>query len=124
VRNRSVIAVALAGMIAIPAAAGAQFTTFVQPPPRPADKVVVVGTDTVGRVIDSTAVVTADNMRAWVDSAAGDIVPPRDTIVQTTTVRGFVDGSRAPNTATSLPMLLVLGAGAVGAGALLLRSRA
>jgi hypothetical protein len=120
---RGIIAVALAAVIAVPAVGSAQFTTFVQPP-RPVETVLVVGTDTVGRVIDTTEVVTADNMRAWVDSAAGDIVPPRDTVVPVVTARGFVDGARAPNTATSLPMLLLLGAGALGAGALLLRTRA
>jgi hypothetical protein len=122
VTNRGIIAVALAAALAVPAGAGAQFTTFVQPPPRPAPLTATI--DTVGGVIDTTTMVTADNMRAWVDSVAGDIVPRRDTTWRETTTRGFVDGSRAPDTATTLPVLLILGASAVGAGMILLRTRA
>jgi hypothetical protein len=120
--NRGIIAVALVAAMAAPAAASAQFTTFVQPPPRPAPLTATV--DTIGGVIDTTTMVTADNMRAWVDSVAGDIVPPRDTTWRETTTRGFVDGARAPNTATTLPMLLILGMSAIGIGVVLLRMRA
>lgn len=107
-----------------PVAAAAQFTTFVAPPER-VDTIVV--TDTViAPAVDSAEAI--DNMKAWVDSAAGgaldldsvgvpapEAVPPGDVFTD--------DGLPAPDTATPLPTILTLGAGAIAAGALLLRRR-
>lgn len=104
-----------------PAAADAQFTTFVAPPPR-VDTVVV---DSI-RTADSVSSASVANMKAWVDSAAGDAIDL--SAVDSTPVvadRGdvFGDGLPAPDTATPLPTILTLGAGAIAAGAFLLRRR-
>lgn len=107
-----------------PGAASAQFTTFVAPPPK-VDTVIVVDTlVAAGPTADSLARANINNMKAWVDSAAGDAVDLRTDPVASTPVPQpgyFADGSPAPNTATPLPMLVLLGAGAIGAGAVLLR---
>jgi hypothetical protein len=108
----------------LPAAAAAQFTTFVAPPER-VDTVIVF--DTV-RVADADSVSRAsiNNMKAWVDSAAGDAVDLRTVTDSPTTpdrVPAFTDGAPAPDTATPLPLLLTLGAGAIGVGTVLLRRR-
>lgn len=114
---------ALVALAPLPAAA--QFTTFVAPPPK-VDTVIVADTVVVaGPTADSLARANINNMKAWVDSAAGDAVdlreqtslpplPPADT---------FVDGAPAPDTATPLPMLLIVGVGAIGAGTYLVRRR-
>lgn len=129
VTSRRLIA-SLALVALAPAPAAAQFTTFVSPPPK---------VDTL-IVLDSAGVPTADsvsrasiaNMKAWVDSAAGNAVDlaAADTIPATTPATTpapggevFGDGIPAPDTATPLPLLLTLGAGAIGAGAYLLRRR-
>jgi hypothetical protein len=79
-------------------------------------------------------------MKAWVDSAAGDIVVNRvDSTGRPVAATGpvtsgaatpsaestaaFRDGARAPDTATWLPLIVLIGTGAVGAGVLLLRWR-
>lgn len=105
-----------------PVAADAQFTTFVSPPQR-VDTIVL--TDTVIRTADSAGTSVA-NMKAWVDSAAGNAVDL--SAIDTTPVaapRGdvFGDGLPAPDTATPLPMILTAGVGAIAAGAFLLRRR-
>lgn len=108
-----------------PGAAAAQFTTFVAPPPK-VDTVIVADTAVVvtAPTADSLARANINNMKAWVDSAAGDAVDLRTEPVAVAPMPEpgyFADGSPAPNTATPLPLLVVLGAGAIGAGALLLR---
>jgi hypothetical protein len=66
-------------------------------------------------------------MKAWVDSAAGDAVDLRERTATSTPLPPagdvFTDGAPAPDTATPLPLLMALGAGALGAGAALLRRR-
>lgn len=112
-----------------PGAAAAQFTTFVAPPPR-VDTVIVADTlVTAPPSADSVARASINNMKAWVDSAAGDAVDLRaETSTGAATPAApaagvFTDGAPAPDTATPLPMILALGAGAMGAGAFLLRRR-
>lgn len=110
-----------------PVTATAQFTTFVAPPPR-VDTVIVKDT-LVARAptADSLARANIQNMKAWVDSAAGDAVDLRERTATSTPLppQGdvFADGAPAPDTATPLPLLLALGAGAIGAGSALLRRR-
>lgn len=120
--------IALIALIALtPAAAAAQFTTFVAPSER-VDTVIVTDT-VVAPTADSVSRASINNMKAWVDSAAGGAVeldslaPVTDTAFNTAPGEVFPDGMPAPDTATPLPMILTLGAGAIGAGALLLRRR-
>ena len=130
--------------ILLPAGVEAQFTTFtpprqrtdttVRPAPTPAQQQVAA---------DSVARVTITNMKAWVDSAAGDVVVNRPDstgrpvaatgpVTLGTTPRvatpaestlAFRDGARAPDTATYLPLLILVGTGAIGVGVVLLRWR-
>jgi hypothetical protein len=71
---------------------------------------------------DSVAQVTMTNMKAWVDSAAGVTVPahvgdsiPADDPGRPVTTT-FVDGSVAPDTASNLPALGLLGVLAIAFG--------
>ena len=109
----------LALVALVPLVAEAQFTTFVEPPKR-VDTVVVV--DTIAVAADSARV--AENLKAWVDSAAGGAVDLRDTLaIDTRTGDVLREGVPAPDTATTLPLMLVAGAGGIAAGAFLLRRR-
>lgn len=94
---------------------------------------------------DSVAKETLTDMKAWVDSAASTIAAvPRpaapdsvrtaaavgpDTAASRRTTRSssgdvaFQDGGRAPNTATPLPLIVLAGLGALGAGLVLLLRR-
>ena len=107
-----------------PGAAAAQFTTFVAPPPK-VDTVIVADTLVVAApTADSLARANINNMKAWVDSAAGDAVDLRTDPVEATPLPQpgyFADGAPAPDTATPLPLIVLLGAGAIGAGAVLIR---
>src|SRR5687768_13602809 len=137
--------VVLAFSTLLPAGASAQFTTFVTPPRPRVDSASTPATPAQQRVAaDSVARVAITNMKAWVDSAAGDVVVNRTDSTgrpiaapgpvtsgavtpagrdaaapESTTV--FRDGARAPDTATWLPLLLLIGTSAVGVGVLLLR---
>ena len=119
------LAASLALVALAPAAAAAQFTTFVAPPER-VDTIVLTDTLVVAR---DSAAASINNMKAWVDSAAGGAVDLRRrteipaAVTDTATGDVFADGAPAPNTATPLPMLLTLGVGAMGAGVVLLRRR-
>jgi hypothetical protein len=133
--------VILAFSTLVPATAASQFTTFVTPPRQRADSARAVATPAQrAAAADSTARVAITNMKAWVDSAAGDIVVNRvDSTGRPVAATGpvtsgastqraestaaFRDGARAPDTATWLPLIVLIGTGAVGAGVLLLRFR-
>jgi hypothetical protein len=123
----------------LPATALGQFTTFVTPPRPRVDSASIRQTPAQQAVTaDSIARVTITNMKAWVDSAAGDVVVNRTdstgrpvaasgpvttgqtpTVAESTTV--FREGARAPDTATWLPLLVLIGTGALGVGFVLLR---
>jgi hypothetical protein len=131
----------------LPATALGQFTTFSTPPRPRADSATKVATPAQQRAAaDSVTRVAITNMKAWVDSAAGDIVVNRvDSAGRPVAATGavtsgavtpggrdaasaestsvFRDGARAPDTATWLPLLVLVGAGAVGVGVLVLRWR-
>jgi hypothetical protein len=131
----------------LPAAASGQFTSYA-PPPRPrADSATAVATPAQQqRSADSVSRVAITNMKAWVDSAAGDIVVNRvDSAGRPVAADGpvtsgvvtpaarkaaspestsvFREGARAPDTATWLPLLVLVGSGALGLGVVLLRWR-
>ena len=123
----------LLALFAVPGAS-AQFTGLVTPPPRPAPPVELIAR--AGDVqADTTAAARMTDMKAWVDSAAVAVAAqsPQDTtappaVVVTPVapvpheeVSAFRDGAPAPDTATPLPALLLLGAGLVAGGAALRR---
>jgi hypothetical protein len=125
----------LAALLAAPAAS-AQFTGLVTPPPRPAPPAEIVAR--AGDVsADTTIARRMTDMKAWVDSAAVAVAAqaPQDTtappvIVETPPavvpppqqeVTAFREGAPAPDTATPLPALLLLGAALVAGGAALRR---
>jgi hypothetical protein len=134
--------VVLAFSTLLPATAAGQFTTFVTPPRQRADSAKPVGTPAQqAAAADSVARVSITNMKAWVDSAAGDVVVNRvdstgrpvaatgpvtsgaATPVGAESTSAFRDGARAPDTASWLPLLVLAGTGAIGVGVLLLRWR-
>jgi hypothetical protein len=125
----------IAALLAAPGAS-AQFTGLVTPPPRPAAPVEMIAA--AGAVdADTTAAARMSDMKAWVDSAAVAVAAqaPQDTatppvVIETPVaaepapqqeVTAFQEGAPAPNTATVLPALLLLGAGLVAGGAALRR---
>jgi len=119
--------------------ASAQFTTYVPPQPRRVDSAAVVAVGDSARApvsADSAQRLAITNMKAWVDSAAGDVTGRRLTATEhetgvggttTATTRSatstFRDGGTAPNTASPLPTLALFGAGALAVGVLLLRRK-
>jgi LPXTG-motif cell wall-anchored protein len=124
-------------MVASPAAA--QFTTVVAPP----KKAPVVATAdprvTNPAPRDTGRRATLQEMSAWVDSVAGtspsvaaapqvvdsatgDVAIPAPAKTETGTQR-FTDGARAPNTASPLPGILLLGLASMASGAALLVTR-
>jgi hypothetical protein len=126
----------IAALLAAPGAS-AQFTGLVTPPPRPAAPVEMIAA--AGAVdADTTAAARMTDMKAWVDSAAvavaaqapQDTATPPPVVIETPAaaepapqqeVTAFQEGAPAPNTATVLPALLLLGAGLVAGGAALRR---
>ncbi len=139
-------AAAVVTLFAVPASA--QFTGVVMPPPaKPSPVVAQSATQSLGERRDSAARVTMTNMKDWVDSAAATLgvaaapapapvdsaqspvaaVPaapavqhPASHSAETTEFR---EGARAPNTATPVPMLALLGLVSLVAGLWLLRRR-
>ena len=118
---------ALALIAGMPGIAGAQFTTFIPPVNKKADsvKAAVVAEQKVQQ--DSIATAKMTNMKTWVDSAAGIMPTPTtaaDSLAATlpppvpTSLDSamFANGTRAPATASMLPLLLLIGLGFVGAG--------
>jgi DNA uptake protein ComE-like DNA-binding protein len=116
-----------------PVAASAQFTTFVAPPRKAVDSAKQAIVAERRAQSDSATRMTLTNMKAWVDSAAGVGIPASaaDTAaaaVQTpagqtppaTSTTTFSNGVVAPDTASQLPLILLVGVGAFSAGLLLL----
>jgi hypothetical protein len=114
-------------IIAVPASA--QFTTFIAPPSPVKDSIKTAALASQRSVADSITRSQITDMKTWVDSAAGlpQVRPPdtairRDTTppVATTVSNGVV----APETASFLPLLLVLGVSLMLLGAVLMRRQA
>ncbi|HEX4682996.1 MAG TPA: hypothetical protein VH277_09820 [Gemmatimonadaceae bacterium] len=118
----------IAAFAGVPSIASAQFTTFIPPKNVVADsaKAVVVAQQKLQADSISHAQIT--DMRTWVDSAAG--VAPAPTTVSdsvASSVSGtaaettsFQNGTRAPMTASSLPLVALIGAAALLLGTFLL----
>ena len=129
----------------LPGLAAGQFTTFTPPRPR-VDTTRVAPTPAQQQAaVDSVARVTITNMKAWFESAAGDIVVIRTdsagrpvaatgpvtsgsatagrTAAAAESTMTFRDGARAPDTATYLPLFVLVGTGALAVGVVLLRWR-
>lgn len=127
--------------------ASAQFTAVVAPPP-PTRKAqaAVAHADSASRNVgarDSANATRLTDMKTWVDSAtvaltgqavtapataldtAADVAPKAAAAATPaqTAEPAMHDGARAPDTATPLPTLALIGTGALGAGLLLLRRR-
>jgi hypothetical protein len=68
----------LASFIAAPAAAQAQFATFIPPKPKVSDSVAAAQAMAQKAKADSATAKRIANMKTWVDSAAG--LPPRSTV--------------------------------------------
>lgn len=128
------LSVIVTALLAVPVAS-AQFTGLVTPPPRPAPPVELIA-EGGAIATDTTAAARMSDMKAWVDSAAVAVAAqaPQDTatppvVVETPAaepapqqdVTAFQEGGPAPDTATALPALLLLGAGLVAGGAALRR---
>jgi hypothetical protein len=135
----------LALLAGLPTMVWAQFTTFIPPQKNnkltePAKAVVAVARDTART--DTIARMKLTDMKAWVDSAAGSVVPPATAPkppepVPTTPAApthdtasiGFVSrdsalrvrhGTRAPATASDLPLFALIGSAALAVGTVLL----
>lgn len=123
--NRWIVALVL--VAAAPAAAAAQFTTFIAPPNPVKDSIKAVVVAAQKAVSDSITHAQITDMKTWVDSAAGVAAIPaidttlgvRGTTTKTTTV--VSNGVAAPATASPLPFLLVFGGSAMLLGLALLR---
>ena len=122
-------ALVVAALVTIASGLDAQITTYIAPPKPAMTPQMVAAADSVRR--DSVAAVATTSMKAWVDSAAGVSIPERvgDSTVadpgKPDMTTSFSDGSLAPNTASILPALGIVGlaAGLAGAGLLLRRPR-
>lgn len=103
-----------------PAAAAAQFTTFIAPPNPIKDSIKAAVIAEQKASADSVTRAQIANMKTWVDSAAGVVVPASDTAMVVTTITGTGDtvttirtttsnGMVAPDTASAVPFLLATG---------------
>ena len=116
-------------MLMCAAQLSAQITTYVAPP-RPAQPSAeaIATADSIRR--DSVTQLSMRNMKEWVDSAAGVPVPAYDTAVTVvrdsaghTAVTTFSNGTVAPETASDLPTLAILGIVGLVVGAGLLANK-
>jgi LPXTG-motif cell wall-anchored protein len=125
--------------------ASAQFTGVVVPPKaKPAPAADSAVTRTIAETRDSVTQVHLGNMKDWVDSAASTlgVVPAAPAATDTAAIRApaaqvpaqqpaapargtteFREGATAPNTATPIPLLALLGLSSLVAGLWLVRRR-
>lgn len=121
----------------MPAAAAAQFTTFIPPQAKVADSAKAAVAAQKTAQADTSLNTRLTNLKTWVDSAAGVAAPstqakdslaiptPDSAAVSTSPTNpsdtaALRHGARAPETASDLPMLALIGAVTLGLGALLL----
>lgn len=115
--------------IAIPQVGRAQFTTFIPPRAKAADSIKATAAVAQKAKTDSAVNAQLTNMKTWVDSAAGVVAPPiaaTDTAAAPPTVPVAaadptipVAGTRAPATASNLPLIALTGFGLLVAGTIL-----
>ena len=132
-RARDILALgAILTLTAVPAAA--QFTTVVAPPKRETPAEV---TQAAQAAADTSRRTALRDMSAWVDSVAGAPAPMVTAPVvdsaagvveaapepRAAATERFSEGARAPDTATALPFVLLLGLTSLGAGIALLVTR-
>ena len=138
----------VSALVAAPAAA--QFTAVVAPPKPKVEPVAIAALPAAAKT-DSLVKVTMTNMKDWVDSAAASLGAAVTPALADTTARAgtpplavparpaapvapvapppahatteFRDGAPAPNTATPLPLVALLGALTLASGLWLLRPR-
>lgn len=124
-------------IVGLPAAAAAQFTTFIPPQTKPADSVRAPVATQKAVQPDTSLSTRLTNLKTWVDSAAGvaaapkaaqDSLPAKKPVptvsdsatAKTSDTATMRNGERAPATASDLPMMALIGSVALGLGALLL----
>ena len=117
-------------LVATPATAKAQFTTFIPPKNKAQDSVKAAVVAQQKAQADSVTAAALTNMKTWVDSAAGIVAPTThaDSVMRADSLATaaaenstFRDGSRAPSTASPLPFLALIGATCLAMGVGLLR---
>lgn len=116
---------ALVLVAAFPVVASAQFTTYVPPASR-SDSVHAAVVAEQKAQSDSITHTTLTNMKAWVDSAAGVATTTTDTMAAATaneTTTSFRNGALAPNTASPLPLIALIGLAALSIGTVMLAGR-
>lgn len=137
----------LALLAGLPTMTWAQFTTFIPPSSKVVDSVKTAAVAQAQARTDSVMRIKLTDMKAWVDSAAGSVVSPtaadlaptpkatptrtpipappkRDTAAfpraAADSVLRLRHGTRAPNTASDLPMLALIGSIALAIGTIML----
>ena len=137
---RRLIILALLG--ALPTISWAQITTFIPPQTKAAEAAKTVALARERARTDSVMRIRLSDMKAWVDSAAGSVAVPNTatdpaatpttartvTVIDTARVSATVPdsvvrvhhGARAPDTASDLPMLALIGAIALAIGTVML----
>lgn len=116
---------ALVLVASLPAIASAQFTTYVPPASR-TDSVRAAVVAEQKAQTDSVTHSTLTNMKAWVDSAAGLVPTTTDTVASATAsepTTSFSNGALAPNTASPLPLIALVGLAALSVGTVMLARR-
>ena len=133
------VLLAVAMVVISPAGAPAQFTSVITQPKK-AEPAATVTTTAGGAATDTARVAQMADMRAWVDSAAGALgvatQSPADTTavvtahaadthttVSTGDVGSMSTGVRAPDTASTVPLIALLGAVVLSVGTFLLSTR-
>lgn len=124
---RGLIVLALA--LGIPQVGSAQFTTFIPPRNQMTDSARAVAATQQKAQTDSAINAQLANMKTWVDSAAGVVSPPRtgvDSVAAPSNPQPpvadtamAVAGTRAPATASNLPLLALSGLGLLVIGTIL-----
>ena len=129
--------IAFSLIVSMPAAAAAQFTTFIPPQAKVADSAKAAVAAQKTAQADTSLNTRLTNLKTWVDSAAGVVAPstlapdslatpmPDSASVATPATNpsdtaALRNGARAPETASDLPMLALIGAVTLALGALLL----
>ena len=121
---RSICLIAVLGVA--PRVAGAQFTTFIPPQNKVADSVKAAVVAEQKAQADSVAAKQITNMKTWVDSAAGIAGPPVTTAdslaaglpapANGADTATFRNGIPAPETASDLPLIALLGTALLALG--------